>query len=183
MQEIITYWGKELLSTWIILPIVWYLLREQKRLQDEYLNSIKKWFKDLELSIWRQVPPSNESIIELASKFVWSAWSLKLDYIRQRLEKNNLADRKERIKAQINAELTRISYEEYIKPLNKYNTKVWLLWDWVSNNFPMEDFLEEIYDVVFNEDKNIDRKLSDISTVMKSYQNELWQELKNLLNN
>lgn len=191
----------------VIIPMFKSMLRVQTKQNEALVGEVRTWFKDItnalvvhmdddkqqfsqivksvqdmELTIWKNVPLSNEATIELAKKFVWAAWTVKLDFIKQRLEKNNLVAREDRIKSQIKAELIRISTEEYITPLNKYNTKVWLLGTWVGNNFPMDEFLEEIYEVIFREDSDIDRKLSDITTLMKSYQNELWSELRILLN-
>ena len=183
MTDLFTYWGKELLSTWIVLPIIWYLLKEQKRVHEDDKKIMRDWFNQLAVSIWKLTPPSTEATIELASKFVWAAGTIKVKFIRDRIEKNNIFERQDRIKSQVKAKLTKISYDEYIKPLNKYITKVWPLGDWIGDNFPMDEFLAEIYDVIFNQNIDIDKQIIDIYTLMEGYQNDLWQELRDLLNN
>ena len=47
----------------------------------------------------------------------------------------------------------------------------------------MDEFLAEIYDVIFNQNIDIDKQIIDIYTLMEGYQNDLWQELRDLLNN
>jgi hypothetical protein len=53
---------------------------------------------------------------------------------------------------------------------------------WVSANFDFENFLEEIYEIVFRDDLDIQRKENDILTVMRGYQNNLFSNLRILLN-
>ena len=45
----------------------------------------------------------------------------------------------------------------------------------------MEDFLEEVYDSVFMEE-SVDKKISFIETTMDSYQNAMWEKLREYFN-
>lgn len=183
MEALLTYWGKELLSVWILVPIVWYFIKQQNRQQKEYKEVIEKWFKNIADSIWRNTPPTDAAIIDMATKYQLASQKIKTDFIRDRLLKNNLRQRGDTIKSQIRSKLIIIWNEKCTQPLNVYNTKVWLLWDWIHNNFPMDEFLEEVYDVVFREDSEIDRKISDIYAIMEWYDSQMWENLKSLLNN
>ncbi len=127
---------------------------------------------------------TNTQIIEIAKAKVWLASEKKLAFIRKRLEKNNLQERKEIVKTQIRTELVRRS-EEYIGFLNGFITPVWLLGEWIEHNFPMDDFLAEVYDVMFRlqkdwdtEKEDINIKIDDIRFLMMAAQNTLWEKLK-----
>ncbi|MCP4971957.1 MAG: hypothetical protein GY932_15380 [Arcobacter sp.] len=106
----------------------------------------------------------------------------KIDFIRRRIEKNNLKNREENVKKSIKAELTRLS-SVYVNSLNQYNVDGRMaLGDWIATNFPMEEFLEEVYDSVFSDQPN-PMKLVDIQTTMISYQNQMWEDLRVYINN
>ena len=189
MEEIMLQWGREVLSVALLLPLLWFLLRSFVKTNKEGFESIvdglkehdktsKELFK-LILSSTGKVKLDDEKTIEIAKKYVLAASFEKLSFIKARLEKNNLKERRLLIERQIRSELVRISKNEYITPLNHFTTPLWPLGDWINNNFHFEDFIVEVYDVVFrNENKeDISNKLNDITTIMKSYQNELWDTL------
>ena len=52
--DLLTIWGREILSVAILIPLVWYLLRNQDRTNKEYLKTFKQWFKDLEISLGKK---------------------------------------------------------------------------------------------------------------------------------
>jgi len=142
---------------------------------DENFKAIQR---EISKAVWK-TKLTNEQILEVAKARVWLTSEKKLDFIRKRLEKNNLRERKEIIKKQIATELWRRS-EEYTVFLNQFTSPVWLVGDWINNNFPMEDFLNELYDIIFRDcDENkIHLKVEDCRFVMSAYQNELWQKMK-----
>ena len=192
--QLLGYWWKEILSVALLLPLLWYLLKNFTKVNEKWFIAIVEWLKEhdktskelfklLISSVWR-IKIDNEKLLEITKKYVLSASFEKLDYIKQRLEKNNLKKRKDLIEKQLRAELIRISNESYITPLNHFNTPVWPLWDYVKNNFDFDNFIQEVYDVIFrNEEKeDIPRKLQDITTVMKVYQNTLYDKLKEEFN-
>ena len=63
--EILNTWGREILSVWLLLPLLWFLLKQQDRTNKEYLKAFKDWLKDIELAVGKNVPLSNEATIEL----------------------------------------------------------------------------------------------------------------------
>jgi len=190
MSDVIENWWKEIISLAILLPLFWFLLRS-------FITTNEKWFQLLATTITEHDINSKElfktilasigktslsdwKTIEIARRYVLAASFEKLDYIKQRLEKNNLKERKPQIERQIKAQLIRISKASYITPLNSFTTPAGPLWDWIWKNFLFDDFIKEVFDVVFrNEDKwDISKKLNDITTLMTSYQNELWDKLE-----
>lgn len=180
-SEVLRYFITEWWPAWILWIVLIIIMKDWRKRDELIRKQLIEWLTDIRLSIWKHTPPSKQAIIDIASKFVRSACSAKLAFIEDRLEKNNIKERRSRIESQIKAELEKISQDQYITPLNCYNTKVWPLWDWVSDKFPMNDFLDEVYEVVFREDWDIKAKLKDIETLMRWYQNELWALLKDLL--
>ena len=144
-------------------------------------DNFKSIQREISRAVWK-TKLTNEQIIEIAKARVWLTSEKKLDFIKKRLEKNNLKARKEIIQKQIRTELERRS-EEYIVFLNQFTTPVWLLWDWISDNFPMDNFMNELFDVIFRDDNEWHTltKLEDCRFIMSAYQNELWQKLKSKL--
>lgn len=181
MTEVIALWGKEILSVAIYTPIVWWLLKQQKQEREEFKTTIENGFRNISMAIWKYTVDDTDDIIDIAAKYIWNSNIEQIDFIKQRLEKNNLEEREDRIKKQLRTEMDRMSYGWYIKPLNKFTTKVGLLWDWIMDNYDRDEFMEEVYDVVFTND-SIDKKLNDIRTIMRSYQSEMFDTLKDLLN-
>ena len=197
------------------IPMVWFFIKtlrdwivaELKLIRQDFKEhwesdekQLEKIFKKLEFNSVRYITEftnlknsltknnlPDDDLIEVAIARVWITSEKKLDFIKKRLEKNNLRDRQDVVKRQIETELRRRS-EEYIIFLNKFNSSVWLIWDWISDNFPMEEFLAEIYDVIFRElDNHTDEcaliKINDIRFLMMSYQREMFEELRKQLYN
>lgn len=197
MENLAQDFTKEVMAVGLLLPIVWYLLKKHFKQQAEHnaknfeqqaehnaniLKTMEDGFKKIELAVWKRVLDDPAEIRDIVTKYIQSAMEPKLDYIEDRLEKNNLVWRKEKIKDHIKSELIRFSKIYYIDPLKRYNTKIWLLWTWIWDNYPMEEFLEEVYDVVFW-DWDIQKKRYDIRTLMRSYLTELINELELQLKN
>lgn len=169
--------------------IMWYFIKQNAEMQkrnnktvQEGFEKIAKSIKGLEMSVGKSPMTETDDIIEMASKYVALASFPKIDFIEQRLLKNNIEEREEKIKVQIRNRLEELSMNLYIKPLNKYNTPVGLLGTWISDNFDMEEFIKEIYDIVFSKD-DLEKKKIDIKTIMDFYQMDLWKELRIQLNN
>lgn len=210
--EAISIWMKELLAVALLVPLVWYFVRTNQKNVETNLKTVTKGFSDITEALVIHMDDdkvqfekivkkvgnisksigktslSNEQIVSIAKSRVWYASEKKLDFIKKRLKKNNLKEREEIIRKQIRTELDRISID-YIDELNWYTSSLGLVGDWVGENFPMEDFMEEIFDVVFSPrkegytvEKCIASKIDDCSYVMKSYQMTLWEEMKKKLN-
>jgi bifunctional pyridoxal-dependent enzyme with beta-cystathionase and maltose regulon repressor activities len=90
-------------------------LSRNSELYNERFDKIEQYATKLNLS--------NEDILEIASAKVWLTSEKKLDFIKQRLEKNNLTSRREIIERQIEVELKRRS-EEYLIYLDRFNSSV-----------------------------------------------------------
>lgn len=143
---------------------------------DQNFKEILKAIYSIKWSVWK-TSLKNWQLIEIAKARVWLTSEKKLSFIKDILQKNNLQERKGIVKLHIRTELERRS-EEYIIFLNWFTSDVWLLWDWVAINFPMDLFMEELYDVIFRiwEENHI--KIEDCRFVMSKYQMALWQKLK-----
>ena len=181
------------------VPVFWYLLKWQTKQNKEVVNEINLWMnqlvktlkehdessktltKEILASVWK-TRLNKWQTIEVAKKYVLSASFEKLDYIRDRLEKNDIQKYKEQIIKQLKAELIRISEKEYITPLNSYATPIGNIWDWVKNNFEFEPFFNEVCDIFFSEKIEDVKKITYIQTIMKTYQNHLWSKLYTELN-
>lgn len=140
-------------------------------------NENFKWIKTEISKAIGKTRLTKDQILEVAKSRVWLTSEKKLDFIRKRLEKNNLYNRRDIVIKQVTTEMNRRS-EEYIDFLNQFTTNVWLLWDWIAEHFPMEDFLQEVFDIIFKENVDILQKVEDIRWLMMWYQNELWEKLK-----
>ncbi len=99
----------------------------------------------------------------------------KLEFAGALLVKNDIKNRREQIKAQLQSEFYRITQEEATR-LSSFNTPAWDLGKMLmSINF--EHFMEEIYTVFFSEGE-IRAKILDMKAIMNSYVNELIKEIK-----
>lgn len=198
---------------WIIAPIINKLFKQQEKMIESVNVSMKEWLKWIKdafsshdeadrsdmkylietianwnnkilANIWK-TKLDNNKIIDLAKNKVWFASENKLAFIKWRLEKNALFDRKDMIKKHIKTEMISRS-SEYVIYLNNFTCSFWLVWDYVSDNFPMNHFLEEVYDVVFrnedSSDESVLQKIQDIRFIMLSYQNDLFEQMKKDLN-
>ena len=105
----------------------------------------------------------------------------KIDYLRQRLERNNLKERAGIIKVHIKTELLKLSDEEYLTFLNWFTYNWYLLWDLIRKHFDFDNFLEEVYDSFFEEWKDVDTKLNNILSTMQSYQSQCIEDIKQAL--
>lgn len=148
------------------------------KIMDEISLEIKKLREQLKTTTL-----DDDIILTIAKGKVWIASKAKLDYIEKRLRKNNIYERQDIIKRQIRAELERISKEEYLDYLNWFSFSWWLVWDWVWKNFPMDDFVEELFDVIFHvyewsEKEIISKKMRQCQDLMIAYQSELWNKFK-----
>lgn len=198
-------WQYELLAVFLLLPLLWWTLRNnqkniekmitnQKSCSEAFKIEMQKFyelfaqhtkeddenFKLIAREISKAVGKTsltNEQLIEIARNRVWQTSEKKLDFIKKRLEKNNLKIRRNIIEKQITTELSRRS-DEYIDFLNQFTSSVWNVWEWIAKNFPMDDFLKEVFDVVFREDDNNLRKIEDIRFLMMQYQKDLFEEFK-----
>lgn len=166
--------AKETLIWAAILPIIWYLLKYM-------IGGLSKKIDEIKLAVWKHVL-EDEFIVDYAKTKVWFASEEKLKFIKERLTKNHLRDRENQVKRSITSELQRRT-EEYVEYLNKFNTRVWLVWDYISENFEWDDFMKEVFDVIFRKPKKDEPveltneyKINDIKFLMIDYQTKLFKK-------
>lgn len=163
------------ISAWLIID---------SRLQSNKLVEILSTKLDeVRLAVWRKTHNPEETINVVKEK-VWYASIAKLDYIREVLINNHIAERKEEIKDNIRTKLEELS-QEYIQEFNTFNTPIVRLGDVVGENFEFNPFFEEVMKVVYRDTKNsnaIELKLKDIESIMRKYQNRMGMKLMNIMN-
>lgn len=212
--------NKDVFATLIILPMLWYFIKQQNSTTKSLLTEIKdmninfashteedretgskldltlqeinnslkshdehsaKQFEFMKSNIWTKQIDKADAIL-MIKKSVLSGSYKKLDYIDKRLSKNNLKERKDVIKRQLRVELLKLSDEEYLTFLDWFQYNWTKLWDYVRENFPFDEFLEEIYDCIFDEHtKDNQIKLKNVLETMKVYQNEMIEKIKTLM--
>ena len=182
--------NKDVFATMILLIVIFFYIRpaNTKALTQQQLHNsniileMNKWFKLMAQSL-NKTRLSDAEILEIARHKVWYASEAKLLFIRWKLEKNNLTERRATIEKHIKDELT-FQSSKYIKYLDNYQVEInWeltLVWKYIENNFDMDTFLLELFDVIFRDvdPANIDIKLNDCRFVMKSYQNSLFEKMR-----
>ena len=185
---------ENIIALWILLPVVWYLLKSQrddfrtamenmtKSLNNIWENIRTEWIKT-RLAVWDTVL-TKEQTINLVKEKMWFVTYQKIEFLKTVLVNNHIKWREPEVKDKIKAELVRMS-TQYISEMRDFITPVWDVWEWVVRNFEMEPFLEHIYKIVFRgnnieltDDINVQLKMNDITVVMKTAQNNLCDELR-----
>lgn len=197
----------ELIAGGILLPIVWFLLRNNKKYIDRTVRTFEKGFENLiieqrkfreENSILHhklikeisyavgRTSLSRSQSVDMVREKMWYTSESKINYIKDILIKNNLSRRKPMITKNIKAELTRLS-NIYVEELNNYNSELGNLGDLINDHFQTKEFFDELFYIVFRDKDNyseatmeIELKLNDIRTIMKNHQNNLISKLKTL---
>ncbi len=203
--------GMTLVLLWVIIPMFRNMLKAQTEQNKALIAETKNWFKNITDAlvihmtedkenfdkivdkVWEvtksigKTSLSDEQIVVVAKTSVWYWSEKKLKYIKKVLEKNWLTERRTTIEKQLRTELDRLSMQ-YIEELNGYTSSVGLVWNWVWDNFPMDEFMKELYLVIFapkkdnkTKDECISIKVEDCSFIMKDYQNFLFNSLKKQL--
>jgi len=101
----------------------------------------------------------------------------KVQWLKEYLGKTGIIGNEQRIKSAIKAELTRQS-SIYISSLNRFvHPKLGLLGIYVENHFPMEPFLNGVYEIALNVTcDDIENKGNDVMYLMLDMQNDLLQQ-------
>ena len=106
---------------------------------------------------------------------VWYHSRGKLQELRSILLTDDLSN-EERIKTRIENMLKHRT-SAYIRQFNELDTPVNNLGDWYASHFDFENFLKNVFIVVFEESTPVDTKVRDIADIMEQYQNETSQKL------
>jgi len=138
----------------------------------------KEQFNIIKNNFWR-FSLKKDDAINIIQKSMLSSFYKKIDFLEKRLLKNNIYERENIIKRQIKTELLKLSDEEYLFFLEWFIYNWVKLSDYVKKHFPFNEFLEEIYDCIFDKDiVNNSTKLKNILEIMKVYQNETIEKIK-----
>ena len=162
--------AKEAISTWILLPIVWYYMKNFTTIFSDNLRKIT----ENQAEIFKGIKEMNKRILtdniflEIIQSKILLFNSELIQFLVERLEKNNIKWRKEEIKNSIIAWISEYKLNHYeifndIKSENYWPTYCFLT-DELDNNW----FIEEIFDVFFDENKTQKEKENDFKTVCKS---------------
>ncbi|WP_254711494.1 hypothetical protein [Pantoea cypripedii] len=112
---------------------------------------------------------SPDMTINYVRAMVWYHSRGKLQELRSILMADDLTQ-KERIEIRIKNMLQHRS-SAYVREFNSLNTPVRNLGNWYQDNFDFNDFLQDVYAIVFDEKLNVDEKIRNITDVMEEYQN------------
>ena len=162
--------AKEAISTWILLPIVWYYMKnftttfsENLRKITENQAEIFKWIKEMNKTIL-----TDNVFIEIITSKILLFNSELLQFLTDRLEKNNIKTRRKEIEDSISAFISEYKINHYCI----FDTLKWEnIWDvrYVLNDeIYCNQYLNEIFDIFFNENKTISDKIIDFKTIWKS---------------
>lgn len=163
-----------------------YFMSQQTQDRQDLVKEIR-WLK---MYIGRSVLEDTQ-IVQVTKNAMRRQSRDKLKYLRDILVVNNIQARMERIKYNIKAEFERQTWY-YVTTLNQYPTRLGLAGRYIKDNFPMEQFLNDVYAIFFEDKKYtteqereviINRKINDIEQLMLSYQEnfcdnflkELWK--------
>jgi len=201
MEEI----TKELITASIILPMVWYFIRQNTKFTQQVIKELREQTSQLS-KLMSLTSAHNEEArqstdrvldkiknnnledyqaIRLLRSEMWLTSKKKLDFIQNILLNNHIKGREEFIKDKVKSGLRSFS-EEYMTNFKSFNTRVGRLDKWLDNNFSEQEFeklLEEVYHIMFRSvegDKVMDTyyKKQEISLIMDTLQNDLAQKLK-----
>ena len=198
----------EIVSSAILLPIVWWFIKNTTKNFDKIATSFEahtkedttylskifsaidehnrmslEHFKTLQETNWLKDITIDQAIL-LCKKSMLSGSYKKLDYIKKRLVKNALTTNRNTIERQLKTELLKLSDEEYLYFLDWFKINGTKLGDLIRKTFTFEEFFKEVVEVVFNSKLEIHEKLDHILEVMKFYQNECIEEIrKNITHN
>lgn len=194
----------EIVSSVILLPIVWFLLKstkryidkttkvfeegfnklvyEQKQFREEHVQLHSLLVKEIAYSVGRTSLTKTQAL-DIVREKGWYTCEKKVMYIKEILIKNDLQNRKEMIMKSISAEFTRL-VNTTIDELSTFTSELGNLGDILMKYSQEEKLLQEIFDIIFRKSEGKDKvyeielKINDIRTIMKNYQNELISNLK-----
>jgi len=175
------------MSAWLLLPILWYLMKKiqdnintvienQKERDKELRKSFDKWFIWIQMAIWKSTIEKWSVATDIAWRFYENSAYKKIDFIEKRLQKNNIKERLNEIISSIEIECRRIDEEEVYRPLGWFNTKIWNFWYVLKENYDYDWFIAEIKDVIKGGWSD-ETKITDIKTLLKSYQSKVLNEI------
>lgn len=118
---------------------------------------------------------SPELTVSYVRAMVWYHSRGKLQELRFILIESESND-KEKVKLRI-TNMLKHRTSAYIRDFNSLDNKIEKLGNWYQDNFDFENFLNEVFNICFNEKYTIDDKIKYVTDVMEEYQNMTTQKL------
>lgn len=100
----------------------------------------------------------------------------KLRFIKKILEKNDIVNRENEIKRNIECEFRRIT-NEGTEQISRYKSVIGDMGSIINDNVDWPELLEETYSIIFNNKSNKAQKLNDLNRNLDSYINKIEQVL------
>ncbi len=107
---------------------------------------------------------------------VWYHSRGKLQEMRSVLLTEDLVNDK-KIKTRI-TNMLKHRTSAYIRDFNSLDTPIKDLGTWYESHFEFQPFLDEVFDIVFNEELYVEEKVRDIADIMEKYQGDTNQMLE-----
>ena len=201
-QTQMMFWGKELVAYSILVPMVWFLLRQitkditrwfdrmleaVERHEESDLRNTDLVSKQVEalggrISKTKLSPEQAKRILENEMKMI--SIVNKLPFLENVMRENHITNREEYIKEKVKAGLMSHS-QVYMNYFSDFVCSAGNLADWLTKNFTDEDFDKfalEIGEIVCRQDREpkeevIKNKLQEITTIMTLLQLRLAESL------
>lgn len=128
------------------------------------------WYQYAVLSdqrVYDQLSP--ELTVSYVRAIVWYHSRGKLQELRSILMEEDLVHQ-ERVKVRI-TNMLKHRTSAYIREFNVLDTPVNNLGNWYQDNFDFDNFLNAVFEVVFNKSYSVDEKVKYVTDVMEEYQN------------
>jgi len=120
---------------------VWYLGKKM-------LEMIMQKMDEIRMAVGKTNLTTDQALDIVAAK-MWYASIKKLDFIKQELTNNDIVRRKVALKKNIRTTFEAYT-REYIDDFNQFNvSNVVKLGEYIWEHFPMDIFMEEVYNDVF----------------------------------
>lgn len=123
---------------------------------------------------------SPEMTISHVRSIVWYHSRGKLQELRAILNDENLLD-EERVKIRI-TNMLKHRTSAYIRDMNGWNTPILKLGNWYQDHFDFNNFLDDVFKVVFDNSYPVNEKIRYVTDIMEEYQNMTTLELMKELN-
>ena len=154
--------------------IKWQSKRNQnliERILTKELDRLEKKIDQVNKKTGQTVMKSDETI-ELFKWCMSDHIDQKVKYAREILEINKINERKEMIKKNLLTKFKSITQDEAGR-LSRYNTPAGDIGKILNDSVDWKKFMEEIYDIFFREDMDVNMKCSYMRSIMRSYVNDL----------
>lgn len=207
MSDILITWSKEILSVALLLPLLYFFIKQNKEHSDRLLNQMEVLTKTLAdhrqddsqhlakiytilnvvLEKTKKTQLTEEQAIQLLKdRMLIVSIEDKIPFIKSVMEFNHIEWRMDQITDKVYAWLAWYS-DKYIANFRTFDSPLWNLADWLNTNFTNEQFnklVKEIVDIIYREDKwnkseVIEMKCNEVLTIMKVLQSWLVNKFRN----